>query len=100
MNLETPCYSNHSQRLRYNSPDCVVTNLSGGVTFEDLATAICGNNNPKECSQLHEIYVYMNGWGYDNSCGVTSAFYCDGGASENNKFSLCAKSSIVLKSAK
>ena len=92
LNLETPCYS--ASYTQFNGPDCVDATIPGYIdeTFILLSTAICANNNPRECSQLHGIYVYMKDYGIDDaSCGVTNSDYCETGSDKNNEFSLCAK---------
>ena len=98
VNLETPCFS-ASYSL---SNGCVqwfamVRNgsqwfaISSGDTFLGLSQVMCQNNNPKNCSELHGVFIFMRNWVGGASCGVKPNAYCATGSYYSNEFSLCVE---------
>ncbi|XP_078695114.1 uncharacterized protein LOC144924046 [Branchiostoma floridae x Branchiostoma belcheri] len=96
--MDYPCYRSGDANgcTDYWTSDCITyvgTGSEACRTHWVLSTKLCGNADPRQCRPLDDTFVYIPGWGYDDSAwGVDyETHYWDlRGANYNNMYALCA----------
>ena len=66
---------------RWSSRRCQIVDFEAtvcGYTMYGLAEKVCGKKNPRYCTQLDGLFVYLNGY-FGGECGVINGRYCANG---------------------
>ena len=84
---------------RYSGSRCNVTSITRCYSpINEFAPILCDDPNPVKCPKLRGVWVYMDSYSGDSSCGISSGYGTGtypssscGGKDKSDEFALCAK---------